>query len=533
MPVSADQAAAHRLRISTILNRAGERARDKRLNAWNYILAHETTEGSSFLVTQPEGSLYVVLGETHEIIGLPRRGGDRFHAYLNAMYGLTEREPTTAFIYDSFRAHAYQHGTHVELRRFSMYSEATKTAYLSAYNGKVWKLDGREKPELISNGDEVFFADDDRGLPIEVEIGPHGLLKDRLTGLNYADVGVGGITPEQQQRALLVWMFMLAFPDLMPTKPLLLIEGTQGAGKTAAIQFIQLALTGKDKPMSIKKNHEDDFGVLLLRSPIAMFDNTDSFIDWLPDAVCNYTTGGVMTKRKLYSDDEEHLIKPHAFIAVASKNPASFRREDVADRSLILRLERRPKFRSFKKLITEISELRAKLLGEYIWYVNRMIQEIRAGALEEFEDENSRMADFSMIARLVGRVMDWPPTAVDELMNALQNERDAFVNEEDPLVELLNKWIIYRPRVGYRAGQTSVGREITLHDLYTELESLAQSENIQWYKSPRMLMQKIRSPHVDRAFVVKVIGGDGQRRYRIWRRSDPILEVVEGSNGDV
>src|SRR5690606_19245477 len=135
--------------------------------------------------------------------------------------------------------------------------------------------------EIVSAGEDgIFFADDDGGVPCEPDIAPHGVLLDKLTNLHFAESGLSGITPDQQRKALIIWMFALAFPDLMPTKPLLLLEGTQGSGKSATCQLIQLALMGASSPMILSKNKEDDFGVLLLRSPIAVFDNTDSYIDW-------------------------------------------------------------------------------------------------------------------------------------------------------------------------------------------------------------------------------------------------------------
>lgn len=504
--------------------------RDARLQVWNYVLSNEVTQGTSFIVTDPEGALYAVFGETKEITSLPRRGAESFFAYLNAYYGITEHEGLATFIYDSLRSHCIHHGARVSLRRFSAFSTTAFQAYLSGYDGKLWRCDGDRVEHLANGEDGVFFADDDGGEACEADVGQHGILLERLTSLNFADVGLGGMTPEHQQRALIVWLFALAFPDIMPTKPVLLLEGTQGSGKTSAIQLIQLALQGRVKSKRLQKNKEDDFGVLLMRSPIALFDNTDSYIDWAADAICAYATQGEFSARKLYTDNEEMTLKPHAFIALATKNPASFRREDVADRMMILRLERRAQFVSFRTLETQIRAERTKLLGEYIWYVNKIVASIRRYAHERIE-EMSRMADFATFARAVADVFSWPEGAVDDLMAALQSERDAFINEEDPLVELLHKWITYTPRVGERAGRSSIGRTINVQTLFTELEVLAQADGIVWYKSPRMLAQKIRSPHVEREFTVKILPQDGHRVYRIWRKGDPVLEVVDENYG--
>jgi hypothetical protein len=522
--IPAEQAALHKLRVSALFKASPMSARDKKLNVWNYIIQTEIKLGTSFIVTKPDRILYVVPGATNEILPMPPagRGGDRIFSYLHTMYGLTTREDTTKVVYDVLRSYAIAHGTEVELRRFAAFDVKTKTAYLSTYDGYMWKIDGgNDIPRIPSGEDEVFFIDDDGGRPCPVDIGPHGLLIDHLTDVNFA-TGMGGIGPEAQRKALIVWLFALALPDLMPTKPLLMLEGTQGAGKTAAVQLIQTALMGKTKPLSISRNQEADFGVLLLRAPIALLDNLDTYIDWVADKVCAYATGVDFTKRRLFSDDEEVTIKPQAFIAVASKNPASFRREDVADRCVVLRLDRRDKFKRFAKLVEHTQELRPKLVGEYLYYLNRIVSEIRAGAYDEESEETHRMADFAALARVVGRVLDWTEEEISELMDGLQSERDAFVSEEDPLVELLHQWIGYKPKMG----PSNIGREVTSHELFNELNSFAQISNIQWYKSPRQLKQKIRSTHIARDFIVKMHSVDGKTTYQIWRHTDAQLSVV-------
>jgi hypothetical protein len=499
------------MRFHGLLNHAYANTRARNLACWRYVLQEEMVAGTRFM--RQGASVYVYLGMTQEILSMSARN-DRVTAYLNQVYGLTQTDPIGKFVFSTMRDYAISHAVKAELRRFVAFNVETKTAYMSTYDGQMWKIDGGTPTRVPNGEDDVFFIDDDGGTTVEVDIAPHGILLDKLTNINFAEVGIGGMVPEQQRMALTTWLFMLAFPDLMPTKPLLILEGTQGSGKSAAVQLLQLALLGASKPMILSKNKEDDFGVLLLRSPIAVFDNTDSFIEWVPDAICAYTTLGYWVKRKLYSDDDEAKIKPHAFIAVASKNPASFRREDVADRCIILRLERRAEFARFQKLQQDVLDLRPQLLGEYIWYVNQLVHRMRVYADEEHM-EVTRMADFAAFARVIGDQLHWTKEDVVNLMDALASERDAFINEEDPLVDLLNRWIVYRG-----GGFSNIGRERTLHELHSELEDFAQANKLPYYKSSRTLAQKLRSPHIDRDFDVEITVVNARKIYRIWRKHD-------------
>ena len=504
-------------------------ARSKRVNIWNFLLETEIEAGSTFLVSMPDATPYLSSGLTRETFAIPRsgKGGDRFWAYLDRRYGLSENEGSDSiarYLLGRFRNYAMQHGARVEMRRFAAYRniDNSQAVYLSSYNGSMWRVDGQDVMPIANGEDDVFFVDDDGGRFVEPIVGPNGVLVEKLIEpISFAKAGMGGISDELMRKAYTIWIFGLAFPDLMPTKPLLIMEGAPGAGKSACLQLLQHALLGKAKPIILSRNKEDDFGVILLRSPICVIDNLDAYVDWIPDAVCAYTTAGEWTKRRFYTDAEELTLKPHAFIAVASKNPTSFRREDVADRSVILRLERRERYTRFDALKEEIRELRPQLLGEYLYYVNRIVAEIRAGVLRDQSDEGHRMADFASLARVVSRVFEWPEDTVEILLAALQSEQAAFFNEEDPLVELLHQWIGYKPRVG----ASNVGRLVDLYALHQELESIAQARGIKFY-SAKTLTQKLRAPHVEREFTIQMFAPGGSKSYRIWRKTDPQLRSV-------
>jgi hypothetical protein len=522
------RAAEHRLRTSRIMHDERLNFRGKKIALWNYILQNELTSGTQFLVAEPGGQFYGIVNDegTTRVMQLPRagRGGDRWFSYFHSTYGINEREDWNKFIYDSLRSWIGKYGTRVELRRFASFNAFTQTVYISGYNGRMYKIDGNDISDVPIGEDGVFFVDDDPGKHELPDIGAHGMLFKRLVdGINFTPLGLSGITPDQQRKAYIIWMFAIAFPDLMPTKPILLIEGAYGSGKTSVCTLLQLVLMGVENSMILQRNKEDDFGVLLLRSPIALFDNTDSYIEWVPDAIAAYTTLGNWTKRKLFTDDENMVIKPHAFIAVSSRNPASFRREDVADRCVILRLDRRKTFESWYDLRAQLLADRPQLLGEYLYYVGQIVTELREMRGRPRQAEPYRMADFAAFGRVVGRVLGWANEDVDKLMQALQGERDAFANEEDPLIDLLRRWTDYKPK----HGPQPIGRLLNAFELHRELEHFAQIHSITWKDSPRTLVQKLRGAQIEREFFIERLVINGQPAFRIWRHTDTRLTVVQ------
>lgn len=513
-----------RARVRNILERSNWKARDKQIALWNFFLQRETEDGTQFLVTEPDHDLWISLGRTHETIQLPAhgRGGLPFFAYLYARYGISEREKHTSFLYDTLRLYIWEHGNHVELRRFAVYDKKARAAYLSGYDGHSWRLDGSTAVRAPNGEDNVFFCDDDGGQACTPEVGNHGLLLKMLTEPNFAATSPGGMTPLQQQRALTVWMFSLAFPDIMPTKPLLILEGAAGSGKSSTVSLIQLALMGMKKPLILQASREDDFGILLLRNPVCMLDNLDKKIEWLTDAVCAYATSGEWTHRKLYTDTGEVTIRPHSFLAITSRNPASFRRDDAADRSIVLRFERRKTFVRQARIEERILSERNKLFGEYLYWINQIVAEIRAGALDEDVEELNRMADFASMTRIVGRVFGWPEEEVRDLLRSLQAERDAFINEGDSLADILAKWIVYRPK----DGPSNIGREVPLNTLFIELETISGAYSLPYYRDAQTLLQRLKSAHLERDYIIQILHIGGHQSVKIWRRNDARLAAV-------
>jgi hypothetical protein len=526
MRLSPDVTAANKLKIGGICRRKGATAREKRQDVWCYLLSNEKTLGTQFIRTKQDGRLYAVLGATSEILAMPNhnRGGELMFGYLFQMYGLDRTDPLTVAIYELCRTHATNEGINADLRRFSAYDVATKTAYLSAYDGRMWRIDGAQADKVQSGEDGMFFLDDDGGLPCEPEVDNHGILLDLLTSLNY-EIGPGGMTPDQQRKLMIVWTFALAFPDLLPDKPIMLLDGLKGSGKTTAIKLIQHALVGKPKIMAISKDQERDFGVLLLRSPIAILDNMDTYIDWIQDKICQYATEGTFPKRKLFSDDEEILIRPMSFVAITSRDPRSFRREDVVDRLLITRLKRYEGFKAAQKLAARIEENRPKLLGEYIYHVGRIVDALREGALDEDRIEKWRMASFASFSRVIGKVFEWPADEVEAMLEAMQAERDIFEGEGDPLVEIMQEWIVYR----VRGEPPNIGREFALSELFKVFSNMAEHKGLTFYKHHNKLAERLASNYVARHFRVTSRNEEttGGKFYRIWRVTDPDLGVVE------
>lgn len=483
---------------------------------FNYIWQQEVQEAKgTFIHSTPEGRNYLYSGATKRLyeIGLRNK---QFTAYMWYRYGLPRTEPISQWLSDAFDDYCTMRGLLRTVHRWVHYDKRRNVLYISRYDGTCWRSSGTGWT-IVNNGTECIFLDDDGGSHCPgVSIGDHGILLDRLVnGLEYVPATQSGLTPEQQRCAFAVWLFLIAFPDLMPTKPMLLIEGEPGSGKTVAPQLVQAVTHGRVKTRLVAKNDEKDFAVHILRSPIAHIDNVDNFVDWLQDALCAYATGGEWPRRKLWTDDDEYVIRPQSFIVISSANPVTFKREDVADRCLILRLRRRSQFTAPTFLQSRIENERPELLGEWLWYLDKIIAEI-AGTHSVQADGEHRMADLTALARCIGRVIGYTDGDVDGMLHAMSSEREAFSAEGDTVVELLDRWLETRG---------NNGRQVTTAELHRELGEVAATNKINFKLTPNSLAQKlVRSKAVGSRYLITHIGMRGTSK--VYTISPIATEVI-------
>jgi hypothetical protein len=333
------------------------------------------------------------------------------------------------------------------------------------------------------------YSEDD-GLTPKVDllndVKPSGAIKKFLIDeVQFKTETNAGTKLEEMQRLFETWLYVVAMPDLMPTKPLLLLDGEKGSGKTVAVQLAQYALLGQEKILRVSKDDEKDFGVTLIRSPIALIDNTDTMVPWMQDALASYTTGAGWYRRVLYSDDEVIEINPQSFLAFSSRNPVTFKRDDVADRCLILRLEPREGRGGFTDVDTlkqRIADNRAAIYGEWLYGLNRIVSLLKAGFTPPTLPH--RMADFGRMAFLVGNALGHPQEKTLAMLDAAQIERDDLVAEGDTLIDILTAWL--------DGASGAAGREFTPQQIYDSLTLIAKQKHLELYhKSPSSLAKRL------------------------------------------
>jgi len=225
----------------------------------------------------------------------------------------------------------------------------------------------------------------------------------------------------------MLWTVLL--PTDQATKPPLCPTGGVGSGKTRVARgvFDLFGLTARIA--AVTKNGETDFWTALDAGGLCCFDNADTRVEWLADALAAAATAGNMVKRKLYSDGDNVIQRARASVIVTSANPVFGADAGLADRLLVVRLSRRQGETAESRLTDEVVRHRDAGLSWIAWTLARALADTGPTP----ERLNARHPDFAAMAVRVGRVLGIEDQAVAALRTA-EADKSRFAIENDSLL---------------------------------------------------------------------------------------------------
>lgn len=342
--------------------------------------------------------------------------GDAFLAWLSDCLSMNRAERSFAFVQSAVETEGLsERATGIEP---STYWAATSTAfYLSNGPGCMARISAGGV-KIVDNGtDEILF--------------PYGATLTPWTLTTPADPFetcslFRDMTTAAEHGRLLVKLWTCSLPSDQRTKPPLVASGTVGSGKTRLVRGI-FELYGLPPRIAAVLNHgEGDFWAAMDAGGLACFDNADTRVDWLADALAAAATAGTCEKRRLYTDADRVSLKARSWVAVTSASPSFAGDAGLADRLLVIRLERRTGETAESTLADEIAHNRD---GGLSWICQTL-----SHALADTEPVpaglNARHPDFAALAVRIGRAIGQGPEAI-EALQAAESDKSLFNLEND------------------------------------------------------------------------------------------------------
>jgi len=410
-------------------------------------------------------------------------------ALLLAQYGLNKAERIYQYLVQSLWTEAITNGTEITVHRLSCYDPDAFKLYMYNHNNQVYRI-SPEKIELVDNGaDGKLFISDPNTQPFEITK-PDGSCS-RLDEVLLSKINPGStvLNPDETRLAIRLWFYSLFFKEIMPTKAILLFLGPKGSGKTIIARKIGMILFGRKFDVTPLTRDSKDFDAAITNSPYVAIDNADTAPKWFQDGLAITATGGTIKKRMYYKTNEEVDFPVQCYAAITSRTP-NFSRDDIADRLMVIELERFDKFVPENLLLNKLLKHRNEIMSEVVYSLQGVLQGVlRAfkGSQNEDSQVSLRMADFADLCLKIADAENKHKEVVS-LLAKLEYLQRVFHLESDPLGKLLYIW-----------AEKNSQREVFASALNQELAHLAQQKGIDYpYKdNPRSFAQKLKSLQVN------------------------------------
>jgi len=208
------------------------------------------------------------------------------------------------------------------------------------------------------------------------------------------------------------WMFTVAWllALLRARGPywLLAVAGEQGSAKSTLLRILRALLDPCVAPIRRFPRDARDLMISATNSLAMMFDNVSGVSESTADDLCRLATGGGLSTRTLYADDEETIFdatRPIALNGIADL----LERDDLSDRALPVLLERIPEEarQSEAALWAAFEHDRPAILGALLDAVSAALRNLPTTHL----DRLPRMADPALWVVAAETALGWAPGA--------------------------------------------------------------------------------------------------------------------------
>ncbi len=246
--------------------------------------------------------------------------------------------------------------------------------------------------------------------------------------------------------------------------PIPVLYGEKGAAKTTTLKMIKAIIDPSIIQVVTFPKDINELVQLLSHHYFCGFDNITAIPNWISDTLCRAVTGEGLSKRRLYTDDEDVIYTFKSCIGINGINVVASR-EDLLDRCILLELQRiLPELRKEDAVIWEdFNRAVPGILGGIFTTLSKALQIYPTVTLKK----NNRMADFTRWGVAIAKALGGSES--DFLMQYEENVR--IQNQEaiaaNPIAEAV---VHFMGNIDYWKGKSS--------ELLCLLEEIMQKERI-------------------------------------------------------
>jgi hypothetical protein len=224
------------------------------------------------------------------------------------------------------------------------------------------------------------------------------------------------------------------------TDPILAISGYAGSGKTTSANYLRSSIDPftKGKVLSKLPESSDHIAIHAQRRRILAIDNVGHISADQSDFLCTVSTGGGISKRELFSNQDEIILDVQNLIILTSIGNV-VTKADLLERSIVIELAR---------ITPEDRESESDLANEF----DRDLGDILGGLLNvtvaalQHRDTNecpkyTRMTEFAHLGEGVQEYLKYAIGSLESRMAAGADIANEIAIESSPVASTLRSWI--------------------------------------------------------------------------------------------
>jgi hypothetical protein len=205
---------------------------------------------------------------------------------------------------------------------------------------------------------------------------------------------------DEDRPLLLAWLIAAAFPDI--SHPVASLVGEQGSGKTTAQKVLVSIIDPSPVPLRTAPRDIDSWITAAVGSWLVGLDNLSTIPAWLSDCLCRAVTGDGTVRRKLYTDNDMHVLSFRRCVILNGIDLGTIR-GDLAERLLHIKLKTIPdeKRHTEAEMCARWEQAHPKILGAVLAAIAEVKLRLPSVELEK----KPRMADFALLLACVDRML--------------------------------------------------------------------------------------------------------------------------------
>ena len=354
------------------------------------------------------------------------------------------------------------------LKAYLRVARVGQTIYLDLCDEKWSVIEVTPKGWQILNRSPVMFIRKAGMAPLPVPKGPGNI--SALAGLINFDGEAGHF------ELLVSWM-VGALRGRGPF-PILVLQGEQGTGKSTLSSTLRRFIDPSTVPLRAPPRESRDLIVSAINNHLVCLDNLSGLNAELSDCLCRFATGGGLDMRKLFSDNDQVLIRIERPVLVNGIDEIASR-PDLSERAVKLHL---PVIQSdFRKTHAKIGEELYLKAPEIMGGILDALSTALANEPTTKLDRLPRMADFAVWASAAEPAMPWSSGAFMRSYTSMQLRAIEDGVDSSPVTSTLVEYL--------RSKAPEVHWSVTPTHLLGTLTNFSgiKAKSRSWPQSPRAL----------------------------------------------